>query len=77
MTALQIRNLPDDVHRTLKSRAAQRGQSLSDYAAQILRDEAEKPTLDEWWERVKSREPVEGVTTEDIVAIIRGDRESH
>lgn len=44
MPALQIRNLPEGVHRKLKARAAQRGQSLSEYAGQILRAEAETPT---------------------------------
>lgn len=77
MTALQIRNLPDDVHRKLKARAAERGQSLSEYAAQVLRAEAEIPTLGEWWERVKARGPAGDVTTDDIVAVIRADRENH
>lgn len=77
MTALQIRNLPDDVHRRLKSRAAQNGMSLSEYATRILRESVEKPTLDELWERIKARGPAGTATTEDVVAIIRADRESH
>lgn len=77
MTALQIRNLPDDVHRKLKARAAERGQSLSDYAAQVLRKDAETLTDDELWGRIQARGPAGEVTTEDIVAIIRADRESH
>jgi len=77
MPALQIRNLPEDVHRKLKARAAERGQSLSEYASGILAKEAQSPTIDEWWEKVKSRGPAGDVTTEDIVAVIRADRESH
>lgn len=76
MTALQIRNLPEDVHRTLKARAAQRGQSLSEYASGILRKDAETPTIAELWERMKARGPAGGATTEDVVAIIRADRDS-
>lgn len=76
MTALQIRNLPDHVHRTLKARAAKNGQSLSEYAAGLLRREAENPTIDELTERIKARGPIGSATTEDIVAIIRADRES-
>lgn len=77
MPALQIRNLPEDVHRKLKARAAERGQSLSDYASQVLRQDAETLTDDELWKRIKSRGPAGDVTTDDVVAIIRADRESH
>lgn len=76
MTALQIRNLPGDVHRTLKSRAAQRGMSLSEYAGQILRNEAETLPIEELTARIAAREPVDNVSTVDIVGIIRRDRES-
>lgn len=55
---IQLRNVPDEVHRTLKSRAARAGMSLSDY----LRDEvgrlAALPTWDEMIERIKRRPPV-------------------
>lgn len=76
MTALQIRNLPDDVHRTLKARAAKSGMSLSEYAAGLLRKEAEKPTLDELWERVKERGQAGTASAERVVELIRADRES-
>ena len=76
MPALQIRNLPDDVHRKLKARAAARGQSLSEYAAQVLRDEVETLSVDELWERIESRELDPGTATpEDVVAIIRQHRD--
>lgn len=76
MTALQIRNLPDEVHRKLKARAAQRGQSLSEYAAQVLRAEAETPTMDEWWARVSAHGPAGTATVDEVVALIRADRDS-
>lgn len=75
MTALQIRNLPDDVHRKLKARAAERGQSLSEYAASVLRQDVETPTLDELWDRIKARGQAGTATTEDVVAIIRRHRD--
>jgi plasmid stability protein len=48
MTAMiQIRNVPDALHRRLKSRAALAGMSLSDYLLSEIRHVAERPTIDE------------------------------
>jgi plasmid stability protein len=58
MKTLQIRNVPDSVHRTLKSRAALAGMSLSEYALAELRRAAERPTRDEILARVAARRPV-------------------
>lgn len=55
MKLLQIRNVPDDVHRTLKSRAALAGMSLSEYALAELRRAAERPTRDEIVRRIAAR----------------------
>ncbi|MGH7729156.1 MAG: FitA-like ribbon-helix-helix domain-containing protein [Vulcanimicrobiaceae bacterium] len=52
---IQIRNVPDLLHRRLKSRAALAGMSLSDYLLNELRDAAERPTLGELRERLKLR----------------------
>ena len=53
MKLLQIRNVPDEVHRTLKSRAALAGMSLSEYALAELRRGAERPTRDEILTKIK------------------------
>lgn len=45
--------------RRMEVRAAERGQSLSDYLLEIVRVEAEQPTLEEVLARIKSREPVD------------------
>jgi plasmid stability protein len=48
MTAMiQIRNVPDALHRRLKSRAALAGMSLSDYLLSEIRQVADRPTVDE------------------------------
>jgi antitoxin FitA len=47
MTMLQIRHVPDDVHRRLKSRAALLGMSLSDFALVELVKSLERPTRQE------------------------------
>lgn len=56
---IQIRNVPDELHQTLKARAAQSGMTLSDYLLSEVEKVAEKPTMSEWLERVRTREPVE------------------
>jgi plasmid stability protein len=56
---IQIRNVPDELHRTLKVRAAKAGMTLSDYLLSEIEQVAKKPTMREWLERVSSREPVE------------------
>ena len=50
---IQIRNVPEDVHRTLKSRAALAGMSLSDYLRAEIEQIASKPTLAEMLERLE------------------------
>jgi plasmid stability protein len=55
---IQLRNVPDGLHRTLKARAASAGMSLSDYLLAEIRQIAERPTLDELRERLHRREHV-------------------
>jgi plasmid stability protein len=52
---IQVRNVPDDVHRTLKVRAAAAGMSLSDYVKRDLEESAARPTLEEIDARVAAR----------------------
>ena len=52
---IQIRNVPDALHRQLKSRAALAGMSLSDYLLSEMRQVAERPTLDELRARLERR----------------------
>jgi len=51
---IQIRNVPEKLHRQLKSRAALAGMSLSDYLLSEIRQIAERPTLDELRARLHS-----------------------
>lgn len=56
---IQIRNVPDELHRTLKARAAKSGMTLSDYLLSEIEQIAKKPTMKEWLDRVAKLEPVE------------------
>lgn len=72
---IQIRNVPDALHRKLKVRAAKNGMSLSDYLLSELREIADVPTLREIERRLQSLEPVElSVSAADLVRAERDSR---
>ncbi len=71
---IQIRHVPEALHRELKSRAALAGMSLSDYLLQELRELAERPTLDQLRARLESRPGV--VLTVAPADAVRAEREA-
>lgn len=71
---IQIRNVPDALHRRLKSRAALAGMSLSDYLLQQIREVAERPTIEEMRARLARRSPVS--VSIDPVNAVRAERDS-
>lgn len=71
---IQVRNVPEPLHRTLRVRAAQAGMSLSDYLLAELRRLAERPTLAELRQRIAARERVR--PGEAAAAAIRAEREA-
>jgi plasmid stability protein len=73
-TMIQIRNVPDPIHRTLKARAAEEGLSLSDYLLRELRQIAARPTPAQMLERLSAREPVR--TRESVAAMVRRERDA-
>lgn len=74
MKMIQIRNVPDEVHRTLKVRAAAAGMSLSEYLLRELERSAERPTLEEVLERIREAGSVE--PREDTAAAVRAERDA-
>lgn len=72
---LQLRNVPDRLHRTLKARAALAGMSLSDYLIEEIRRVAERPTLEDLRERLARRKAVTpGVPAAEAVRAERDAR---
>ncbi|MFO1087712.1 MAG: hypothetical protein U1E21_24390 [Reyranellaceae bacterium] len=71
---IQIRNVPDALHRRLKSRAALAGMSLSDYLLQQIREVAERPTLEEMRARLARRSAV--TLSIDTAEAVRAERDS-
>ena len=55
---VQIRNVPDEIHRTLKARAALAAMSLSDYLLEEIRRFAQRPTREELIRRLEALPPV-------------------
>jgi plasmid stability protein len=55
---IQVRNVPEQVHGTLKARAAREGMSLSDFIKRELERAAERPTMWEWLELTRRARPI-------------------
>jgi plasmid stability protein len=55
---IEIRNVPDELHRKLRARAARAGMTLSDYLLAELRAFVVRPTMQEWLARSETWEPV-------------------
>ena len=70
---VQLRHVPDDLHRKLKARAAMEGLSLSDYLLREVRRVAERPTLTELRQRLAHRTPV--LTRVPPARAVRAERE--
>ncbi|MER7671744.1 antitoxin [Kitasatospora sp. NPDC096128] len=69
MTALTIRDVPDDQIQTLKVRAAQAGKSLQAFMQDLIAREASKPTMAEMMARL-DRETTADVSAADVLAAI-------
>jgi plasmid stability protein len=70
---IQIRNVPDDLHRELKMRAAAAGMTMSDYIKKELSWASEKDSWEEIRARAKARGPL-GLSTQEVVDLIREGR---
>jgi len=71
---IQVRNVPDSLHRSLKARAALAGMSLSEYLLAEIKEIAERPTLAELLGRLRKREPVS--IEIDAARLIREERDA-
>lgn len=71
---IQIRNVPDPLHRELKARAARSGMSLSDYLLDIVRRAADRATPEEMRDRLAGRDPAS--PAEPPSAAVRAERDA-
>ena len=71
---VQIRDVPDELHKKLKSRADADGLSLSEYLSKVLKSSAAVPTKSELWDRIKKRPRVK--TSVSASEALRLEREA-
>jgi plasmid stability protein len=71
---IQIRNVPDDLHRRLKARAAMAGMSLSDFLLAQIRESAALPTPEEMRARLENREPTRPSIS--VAEAVRAERDA-
>jgi antitoxin FitA len=71
---IQLRNVPDALHRSLKARAAMAGMSLSDYLLAEIKEIAERPSLAELRDRLRTRKAV--TVQLDTARLVREEREA-
>lgn len=71
---VQIRDVPDDVHTILKTRAAREGMSLSDFIKRELEHTAKRPSIQEWLEYTRQAKPI--ALKFSSAQLIRGLRDS-
>ncbi len=70
---VQIRNVPDEVHRKLKARAALAGMSISEYLLREVERSLERPTREDLLARLRSRQSVQ--PGEPIAAAVLAERQ--
>lgn len=79
MGAIQVKNVPSELHERLRARASSEGRNLSDYVLDVLRRDLTVPTMREWLDRLKQDDPVTGISSEEIIEMIhegRAERDS-
>jgi len=74
MSMIQIRNVPEELHRELKVRAVRAGMTLSDYLLDLIRKAAERPEPDVLLRRLRERSPVH--PAEPPAYAVRAEREA-
>jgi plasmid stability protein len=71
---IQLRNVPDELHRKLKLRAIETSLTLTDYLIRVVAAAAERPTIEELIARIRTRDEAE--LTEEPADAVRSERES-
>ena len=74
VSAIQVKNVPSELHERLRARARSEGRNLSDYVLYVLERDLAVPTMREWLDRLKQDELVTGISSEEIVAAIHEGR---
>jgi plasmid stability protein len=73
MGAIQIKNVPEDLHEAIRSRAAEEGKTVSAYALDLIRHDLEVPSMRSWLARLGHREAVTPFDSATAVAEMRAE----
>lgn len=72
MGHIQVKNVPDELHDELRRRATARHQSVREYLLELIRQDLARPTLEEWFDRVESRPPVQmSIRSDELIRHVR------
>jgi plasmid stability protein len=73
MGAIQVKDVPEELHAALRRRAVEQGMTLADYVLDLIRRDLGLPSRREWFERLATREPV-NIPRGVIAEMIRAER---
>jgi plasmid stability protein len=74
VSAIQVKNFPEELHAKLRERAARQGRSVSGYVTDVLKRDLSQSTTREWLDSLKEDEPVSGISSEEVVNLIHEGR---
>ncbi|MGH3978936.1 MAG: FitA-like ribbon-helix-helix domain-containing protein [Pseudonocardiaceae bacterium] len=78
MGAIQVKNVPEDLHAALRRRAAREGMDLQHYLLRVIRRELSLPSETEWLEELRAQSTVSGLPpASEMLQTAREDRERH
>jgi antitoxin FitA len=75
MGAIQVRDVPDELHEALRRRAESEGMTMREYLLRVIERDLSLPTPREWLARTAELEPVEGLDVVEAIHAGRAERE--
>jgi antitoxin FitA len=74
---IQVRNVPERLHRELTRRARARNQTLTDFIQEVLEREVARPPAEEVFDRIEGREPIElDISPAELIRADRAERDA-
>jgi hypothetical protein len=73
MGAIQVKDVPQELHEALRRRALEQGMTMADYVLDLIRRDLGLPSRREWFERLATREPV-NLRPGEAAEMIRAER---
>lgn len=77
MSAIQVKNVPEDLHAALRRRASREGIDLQTYLLRLIRRDLSLPSQSEWLEQLRGQPETRGLTPADeMLHAAREEREA-